>query len=237
MNGRRTRARPRATARPRPSPAPRMLLLIVPLVIVGLLAGCAAPTHRGGSAELQAQQQREQRLRGIAEWGLVGRIAVFDGDRNGSGRIEWREAGDRFEIVLAAPVSRQSWRLSGGPDGAVLEGLEGGPRRAASAEHLLEAEAGWSLPLDLLRAWARGMRGAPSAGLSFDAQALPATLEERGWTVQYRDWHAGLQPPMPRRVFASSGERRVRLVVERWLPDTGIALDGAPAAGAAAGRD
>jgi outer membrane lipoprotein LolB len=204
-------------------------------LVVALMAGCATPARRGGSVELQAQQQREDRSREIPDWGLVGRIAVFDGDRNGSGRIEWRQAGDRFEIMLAAPVSRQSWRLTGGPEGAVLEGLDDGPRRARSAEHLLEAEAGWSLPLDLLRAWARGMRGAPSAGLSFDAQALPATLEERGWTVQYRDWHARMQPPMPRRVFASSGERRVRLVVERWLSGAETAFDGAHAAGTTPG--
>lgn len=208
----------------------RLAGLLLLALVVALLAGCATPARRGGSAELQVQHQREERLRAVADWGLVGRIAVFDGDRNGSGRIEWRQSGERFEIVLAAPVSRQSWRLTGGPDGAVLEGLDDGPRRAGSAEHLLQAEAGWSLPLDLLRAWARGMRGDPSASLAFDAEGFPATLDERGWTVQYRDWHAGLQPPMPRRVFASSGERRVRLVVERWLSAGEVAFDAAPAA-------
>ena len=182
-----------------------------------VLAACAGnPARRTSPADLQAQLQREARLAAVDEWSLVGRIAVFDGNDNGSGRIEWQQQGDAFEIVFAAPVSRQSWRLSGGPAGAVLEGLEGGARRAASAEALLEREAGWAVPLRKLRAWARGLRGTPTATISFDAEGLPATLQEDGWTVQYRDWHADLQPPLPRRVFAEKGERRVRLVVERW---------------------
>src|SRR5690606_5314780 len=89
-------------------------------------------------------------------------------------------------------------------------------------EQLLQTEAGWSVPLALLRAWARGMRGDPAARLGFGPQqpgqaALPSLLEEDGWSVQYRDWFTAQDPPMPRRVFARSGERQVRLVVERWL--------------------
>ena len=186
------------------------------LALCLLLAGCATTQRRGDPADLRAQQQREARLAALDEWSLTGRIAVFDGDDNGSGRIDWRQSGDDFEIVFSAPVSRQSWRLSGGRDGALLEGLEGGPRRAASAEMLLEREAGWSIPLRKLRAWARGMRGTPAAQIAFGDEGLPSILQEDGWTVEYRDWHTGGEPPLPRRVFAQSGERRVRLVVEHW---------------------
>ena len=189
------------------------------IVLAGVLSGCATAPRQGGAPELAAQERRERAIAADDEWGLVGRIAVFDGKENGSGRIEWRQWGDRFEIVLSAPVSRQSWRLRGDSRGAVLEGLEGGARRAASAEDLLRAEAGWSVPLQKLRAWARGSRGAAAAGVAFAASgpALPAEISEDGWIVSYRDWFAGHQPPLPRRVFAHSGERRVRLAVERWL--------------------
>ena len=195
-----------------------------PLLLVAALAlaACAPSTlRRPGSAELAAQQSREDAVRAQPQWGLVGRIAFDDGRETGSGRIEWREDDGRFEILLSAPVSRRSWRLAGAPGYARLDGLEGGPRIGSSAEDLLADEVGWTVPLRQLRAWARGLRGDPRARLGLDegagAGALPAQIEEDGWTIRYRDWFAEYNPPLPRRVFAEQGERHVRLVVERWL--------------------
>lgn len=181
-----------------------------------LLAGCAGSRSRPPeSQEWHAQQQRESALAAASHWGLSGRIAVSDGRDGGSGQIEWRQSGEEFEIEIRAPVSRRTWRLKGSPRGAVLEGLDGGPRSGADAETLLQREVGWRVPFDDLRAWARGMRGAGGAQLEFDPQQRPALLRQHGWTVQYRGWDDSA-PPLPRRVFAAKGERRVRLVVQRW---------------------
>lgn len=196
----------------------RVLRHVVLAALALALAACAsAPLRRAGPDELSAQRAREAALGPATAWGLVGRIAFKDERESGSGRIEWRESGDRFEIVLTAPVSRQGWRLSGGPGWALLEGLDGGPRRGESAEALLAREVGWSMPLEPLRAWARGLRTGEGAHLSFGEGALPERLVEHGWTVRYRDWFAALDPPLPRRVFAEREERQLRLVVERWL--------------------
>ena len=210
-------------------PRPGIRNLAVLLAMLALAACAPSSLRRPESAELAAQQAREDAVRAMADWGLVGRISFDDGRDNGSGRIEWQQRGQHFEIILSAPVSRRSWRLSGGPDGALLEGLEGGPRRARSAEALLAREVGWSIPLGQLRAWARGLRAGPGARLAFGEGPLPAQLLEDGWTIDYRDWFADRQPPLPRRVFAAQGERTVRLVVERWLATGAPAVAGGAA--------
>lgn len=183
---------------------------------LALLVACAAPTRRSPDAvALDAQARREAALADQSEWRLSGRIAVSDGKDGGSGRIEWRQRGEDFVIDLRAPVSRQAWRLSGSAAGARLDGLEGGPREDADAQALLQREVGWSLPLDDLVAWARGARGKGAAQVEFDPEGRPARIEQHGWVVEYRAWGGG-DPVLPRKVFAASGERRVRLIVERW---------------------
>ena len=52
--------------------------------------------------------------------------------------------------------------------------------------------------------------GAAQAGY-----AAAAFLRQDGWTVEYKAWDAG-DPPMPKKVFAANGARRVRLAVDRW---------------------
>lgn len=197
------------------NPGLRLALLLLSML---LLAACVrAPVRLDADATLLAgQQAREDILRQQGPWELVGRIAVSDGRDGGSGRIHWVQDGDRFDIRLSAPVSRQSWRLSGRPGGARLEGLDGGPLEGDDPEMLLYEATGWLIPLADMARWARGMRGEGAARMSFDAQGLPALIEQAGWAIEYRDWVDGPSPLLPRRVFAERGQARVRLQVERW---------------------
>jgi outer membrane lipoprotein LolB len=202
--------------------AARRSLRALVIVAAGVLAACSSPPRRDADADigsLDAQLQREEMLSSQTQWSLVGKIAVSDGRDGGSGRIDWQQQGDRFRIEIRAPVSRQTWRLSGGPDGATLEGLDGGPRSGPDAEALLRDAVGWTVPVADMIAWARGARGEGAAEIEFGPEGLPSRLHQRGWTVEYRAWGEG-EPLLPRKVFAASGERRVRLVVERW--DAGV---------------
>lgn len=193
----------------------RLALALLPLLL--LLACVRAPVRLDADAALLAgQQAREAALEQQGAWELVGRIAVSDGRDGGSGRIQWAQDGERFDIRLSAPVSRQSWRLSGQPGAARLEGLDGGPLEGRDPEALLYEATGWLIPLADMARWARGMRGDTAARVSFDAQGLPSLIEQAGWAIEYRDWVEGGSPVLPRRVFAERGQARVRLQVERW---------------------
>ena len=45
---------------------------------------------------------------------------------------------------------------------------------------------------------------------------LPAAIVQDGWRVEFLDYDSSHEPPLPRRVFASSGERKVRLAIREW---------------------
>ena len=76
---------------------------------------------------------------------------------------------------------------------------------------------GWDVPLANLGVWIRGLR-APNerADVHYDAQNLPAVIEQAGWKVEYRDWFNDRNPPLPRKVYASRGSARVRVAIESW---------------------
>ena len=186
-------------------------------LFVALLAGCARAPLRGPDAELLAAQSgRESALAQIEHWRLTGRLAVSGQGEGGSGRIDWEQRGEAYTIELSAPVSRQSWRLSGDASGARLEGHGQGPIEDRDPEALLHRAAGWSMPLEQLRAWVRGARTRGQADIAFGAEGLPALLQQADWRIEYRNWGEVDGLPLPLRVFAESGERRVRLVVDRW---------------------
>ena len=192
----------------------RLLLLSLVLVV----AACVPPPVRRApdAALMQAQVARETALMARPDWSLSGRIAISDGKDGGSGRIDWKQHGADFDIRLSAPVTRQSWRLVREGGRVRLEGLEGGTLEGTDAEALLYQALGWMVPVDALASWARGVRASSDAQLEFGADGLPSLLTEDGWSVEYRAWDAGGDPPRPKKVFAAQGESKVRLSVDHW---------------------
>lgn len=195
-------------------------------VVAAALAGCVAQPPRGPAAPLDpAQAQANDARRGaLRDWALSGRIAVANGNRGGSGRIDWRQDAGGYAIALSAPVTRQSWRLSGDAHGARLEGIEGGPRESADVEQLLLATTGWNIPVRALGHWVRGIGAAadefgPDKRV-YDATGLPARLEQAGWVIDYQEWHPATDaaPSLPRRLLARNGTATVRLIVDAWEP-------------------
>ena len=194
----------------------RVFAALTPL----LLAACApAPLVRkqGDAAELAQQQAREQQLANADHWVLQGQLGVYNAKDGGSGTFTWTQDGDRYEFIFRLPISGKSYRLDGGPDGAELDGAEGGPQRGPDAESLMRRALHWEVPLDELRAWVLGLRaqGAP-AELSFGDDRLPSMLQQDGWTVSYRAWDTARQPPLPLKVFAEKPPYKVKLAVESW---------------------
>lgn len=221
--------RPTATGRRRRPAAAAPALLA--LAAAGLAACAGQPVRQAppvaAAAALAAQESRELALRADPHWSLAGRVALSNGRQGGSGRLDWQQAGARYEVALSAPVTRQSWRLRGDAGGAVLEGLDGGPRHGADPGQMLRESTGWEIPVAALPDWLRGVR-APDQGpaaLAFGADGRLATMEQGGWRIAYADWRLPAADPqapatvpvaLPHRIEATRGQARVRLVVDAW---------------------
>lgn len=197
--------------------AMRLPLLAACLV---MLAACAGPRVRQGDAQdprlLEQQVGREQVLSATAQWSLRGRLGVSDGRDGGSGTLEWRQRGDAFRFSVHAPVTGKTWTLSGTPSHAVLTGLRPQAVEGDDAHALLERELGWQVPVAGLVDWVRGMRAPGPAQIEFGPDGLPAVIVQDGWRIEFLDYDDSREPPLPRRLFASSGERKVRLAIREW---------------------
>lgn len=192
---------------------------LVLLVLLALTA-CAPVRVRETSAALAAQQVREAKLAPLTHWSLSAHIGVSHGGDGGSGDLTWGQDGDTFRFTVRAPVTGKTWTLSGDAGHAVLEGVDPQPDTDTNAQRLLHDRLGWDVPLADLRAWVRGLRASGSpASVQYDDANLPAVIEQDGWRVEYRDWFADRDPPLPRKVFASRGDARVRMAIETWTAD------------------
>lgn len=176
------------------------------------------------SAEAQqTEAARVDALRAQPAWSFQGRVAVSKGRNGGSGRIDWQQQARQYVVSLSAPVTRQSWTLSGDSENRSgrLDGVEGGPRQGEDAQQVLLEATGWDIPVNQLPDWVRGLvaGGATAAEIDRDAEGRPRRVRQMGWDIQFLDWYPaeGDRPVLPRRIEAVNGDAKVRLLVDGWV--------------------
>ena len=189
---------------------------LLALLCVVLLGGCA--TQRGiALPEMPDWNARWDALKSIQDWSFTGRIGVANGEEGFNGRLNWRQSGDQFDASLSGPFGAGRVNLYGTPVQITVSDGDGIRDVLFDPEYDLRKRYGWTIPIESLRYWALGVPDPDlPAGINFSDAGIVESMDQGGWRVeipQYRD--SGGQP-MPRRIIATQGESRVRLIIDRW---------------------
>lgn len=190
--------------------------LTVLLVLGVALSGCAtpprpAPPKQALSAWLNQPWQLEK-------WQVRGRIAVKIAERGYSGGLRWEQDGDEFDLSLQGPLGRQAFRLAGHPERVRVTDEAGAESVTEDPEQLMREEFGWSVPLDALPYWVRGLPAPELAVKSIerDAAGLLRACEQAGWQLRIETFSDVSGLSLPRRIDLVRGAVRVRLVLREW---------------------
>lgn len=171
-----------------------------------LLAGCATVPPRAPGELVPVEQ--------IERWQARGRIGVSGPQGGGSGSFDWRQEADAASVQIRGPIGIGSVRLRvrGQPDDPQIEVQtgDGETLHSQAAWQELEARLGAGLPAGKLRYWLLGL-AAPGEH-RWDESAL----EQDGWRIDYQGYSDAFGAHLPMRLRATSGEARVRIVIDRW---------------------
>jgi len=187
-----------------------------------LLAGCVWHVERGAPPSWSEGRELPR------QWTLEGRLAVSDGKDGGSGRIVWVQDGDAYSITLRAPVSGQSWRLSGDRGHSRLEGVRPEPVFGDSAQQLLRQELGWVLPVGEMSGWIFGGGFSAAARIERDAAGAPLHVVDAGWQLDFVDWRMLEDISLPKRISAKRAPYQVKLAIQSWRPGVSLPARDAP---------
>ncbi|MGM0783483.1 MAG: lipoprotein insertase outer membrane protein LolB [Pseudomonadota bacterium] len=198
-------------------PAPRLLLLTLALA---LLVGCAGrPDAPEGERQPGDWEAQRARIEALDTWTLIGKAGLRTPEESTSANLDWSQYPHYYRLLISGPF---------GSGRNTLEGREGrfsmttaeGRFEAETPQALMQEQLGWSLPVEALSEWVRGLP-APERPhrLETDSLGFPRHLQQDGWTIDYRDWVQVETLWLPRRLVMTYDELRVTLVINEWRPE------------------
>ena len=181
-----------------------------------LLSGCAV--DRGVRLpELNDWEKRARVLAEISDWSFNGRIAVKSAADGFNGRLRWHQTEDNFKASVSGPLGAGSVQIAGSRYGISVVESGGEVTRLDNPEVDLRVRYGWTIPVTSLRYWALGIPDPDSpAATEFGPDGRLTRLEQRDWVVEIAQYREGGGQDMPRRMTATRGDSRVRLVIDTW---------------------
>lgn len=201
---------------------PAIALMLAALVMSGCTSLQVEPLPEGlteqppsGWTEDSARRDR------FRQWELSGKLAVKQPSDSGTAVINyWKQDNDAYEMELSSSFLGMGRTTLEGVPGFIELSLPGGDQyQSGDPEALVEAATGWQLPISSLTWWIRGLPG-PDGDyrLFFDDKDRLAVIRQQGWEIRYDRWQSFIDgyPPLPARVTAVKGDKRVRLVVTNW---------------------
>ena len=141
---------------------------------------------------------------------LSGKIKITQGGETSTSNFRWAQTARGFDAYFWGVMGAGTTRLHG--DSETL-GVEGRDLQASGpAEEILHEQLGWSLPVELLLSWVRGVPegSMPVENLLRNADGAVESFEQQGWRLRFEGFDdAGRY----RRLNAQGGDVVVLIVV------------------------
>lgn len=193
------------------------------LATLVFVAGCASVPPGAGDREDGAAETRwrahRQAIDTLGAFTASARVAVQATDRGASAKLRWRERDGRYSLVVEPPLGGGAFVLNELTGGRVeLVTADGRTETSASPEALVARHLDLVLPVSGVRHWLKGVPdpNAELAYLSLTDEGLARDLEQSRWRVSVLEYIDVAGTPLPRRLFLSRDDVKVRIVVVRW---------------------
>jgi len=196
------------------------LLNLLTLSALLALSGCSQFSTKeqlSGSGQVGSWQAHKQQITPLDAWQISGKLGIRSEHESGSAILFWLQRQDYFDIHLSGPLGQGSTRLTGRQGAVSLEIANRGTFTATTAEALMQQQLGWSLPVENLLWWVRGLPAPHSKSrVQLNSNSLLSTLEQDQWLVEYLSYRNENGLPLPERIKLTGAGLNITLVIKQW---------------------
>jgi len=197
----------------------KFLKMAVTLSLIGVLTGCSLLSSAPDSEAMTNLPQRQKELAGLTEFSISAAISVKTPEKGVSGGLEWQQQGEYFQASMQNVLGLNVFAIKTDKSGAEVK-VDGQTHNAQSASVLLDYLSGWSLPIEEMPLWLKGMAGESAEAMSYDALGRLQTFtlrdnQGREWQVSYTEFFPN-RLALPKTIKLQSSDTRIKLAIREW---------------------
>ena len=193
--------------------------LWLPVLAALFLSSCAS-WQKTTVAEIPLPaRERQQQLATLTQFELTAALGVRAPGDSVSGSLNWVQQNEFYTADLNNFIGINIFKLQTSAEGALVQ-VSGESHQAQSAAALLDYLSGWSLPIEEMPLWLKGMTGASSCELRFDPMGRLVSFslldsQNRRWQVSYPKFFPD-RLSLPKQIHLESSDTKLKLVIRQW---------------------
>ncbi len=202
------------------------LFLITALILV--LNGCATPIVPVTEQSYQRWNQRQQQLATLNNWDIHGRVALFINDDVYNLGLNWSIHENQSSMKLEAALGQGMINLEQNNAMVSLTTSTGETYYGANAEEVLRQSTGWSIPVEGLKSWIKGINHDQSEYLpEIDGTGRARSLTQDEWKINYLAYEssspeAQTSLELPKKIYMKRQNLRLKIVIDQWQAQQNI---------------
>lgn len=192
------------------------------LTLAGLMllsSGCSMFSKPAPVQPLDIKS-RQARLTAITEYTVQASVGIKTPDESVSGNLTWQQhSTEHYKARLANFFGISLFELTNDAQGSSIL-VRGERYQAVDTSSLLWQLAGWSMPLDDMPLWLKGIPGAEASAVEYDdfgrVQAFQL-VDSTGiiWQLRYQSFFADALA-LPQKIKLSSDDTTIRFYIRSW---------------------
>lgn len=185
------------------------------LVAVLSLSGCATWSPQTVRTDIPIPSS-ERKTNQIQAWNVRGKIAVNSAQKGWNASFDWQQHLNFYRLTIFGPLGTYPISLNVQREGATLTTATC-TYQATDAEQLLKKQLGWSIPVDAIYYWIRGL---PAPGeihaVTHNHQGQVISFMQQGWQVTYETYARINGFELPSFIVFQNHDLRIKIIVYQW---------------------
>lgn len=173
-----------------------------------LLSACATQTsklesHRNATADIQ-------------QWHIRGKIGIRSATESLSAMLNWQQLSGAYTIRLTGTLGSGSVHIIGNDGGVTVRQAGQVDLHASDAETLLHQRLGWSVPIEHIYYWIRGLPAAVPVEHQTSSDGRLSVLEQAEWRVEFLRYQQFDDFALPSKLRLQHADLKVTLIINDW---------------------
>ncbi len=164
-------------------------------------------------------QERQKKLYNIAAWAIRGRLAVRAEGDAWSASLQWAQQKQLYMMRVIAPLGQGTYEIKRGYKSVSLLTAENEYYEAEDAESLMQNNLGWSVPVEGMKYWIRGIPdpGNKIENITVDEHAFMTKLEQSGWEIELSRYTEEGKYYLPGKIVMKNSRVKITILAKDWI--------------------